>query len=302
MRDGKTTKINFKELLKCYFSIFRHFYTLPRPLAGEGWGEGQCVSIQSIFNNVRIVLCQTSHPGNIGSTARAMKTMGFKHLYLVNPDKYPNPQATALAAGADDVLDNAIVTQTLSEALVGCAFTIGLSARKRYLSHETVNAREAALQASQYAATQPVALVFGTEMSGLTNAELDCCQLLAMIPANPEYSSLNLAMAVQLMCYELRMTSTELKHSSAGLEGNIHAPAGDVVTGEPLATNDELERFYAHLEETLLKIGYLNPNAPKKLFERMRRLYSRARLEKEEVNLLRGVLTLTQEPRKHSKY
>jgi len=243
---------------------------------------------QSIFNNVRIVLCTTSHPGNIGSTARAMKTMGFKHLYLVNPDKYPNAQATAMAAGADDVLDYAIVTETLSQALVGCAFAIGMSARKRYLSHETVNARDAALQANIYAASQPVALVFGTEMSGLTNAELDCCQLLAMIPANPEYSSLNLASAVQIMCYELRMHA---------LGGNI-----DAASGAALASNEELERFYAHLEETLLHIGYLNPNAPKKLFERMRRLYSRARLEKEEINLLRGVLTLTKEPRKHTKY
>ena len=221
-----------------------------------------------------------------------MKTMGFKNLYLVQPDKYPNAQATAMAAGADDVLDNAIVTQTLSEALVGCAFAIGLSARKRYLSHETVNAREAAQEANKIADSQPVALVFGTEMSGLTNAELDCCQLLAMIPANPEYSSLNLAMAVQLVCYELRVTIL-----NSTLDSNIDAPAGEV-----LATNDELERFYAHLEETLLHIGYLNPNAPKKLFERMRRLYSRARLEKEEVNLLRGVLTLTLEPRKHTKY
>jgi tRNA/rRNA methyltransferase len=251
---------------------------------------------QTLFENIRIVLCQTSHPGNIGSTARAMKTMGFKHLYLVNPDKYPNEQATAMAAGADDVLDFAIVTQTLSEALVGCGFAIGMSARKRYLSHETVNPRQAALQANQYAASQPVAFVFGTEMSGLTNAELDCCQLLAMIPANPEYSSLNLAMAVQVMCYELKMLTID-----DAPDANNHAASSDAPT-VPLATNDELERFYAHLEETLLKIGYLNPNAPKKLFERMRRLYSRARLEKEEVNLLRGVLTLTQEPRKHSKY
>ena len=177
--------------------------------------------------------------------------------------------------------------------MVGCAFAIGLSARKRYLSHETVNAREAALQASQVALSQPVAFVFGTEMSGLTNAELDCCQLLAMIPANPEYSSLNLAMAVQLACYELRMCILEDTNSQTN---------GNAASGEVLATNDELERFYTHLEETLLHIGYLNPNAPKKLFERMRRLYSRARLEKEEVNLLRGVLTLTLEPRKHKKY
>ena len=217
-----------------------------------------------------------------------MKTMGFKHLYLVQPDKFPNPQASALAAGADDVLNTAIVTQTLSEALIGCAFVIGMSARKRYLSHELVDARQAALQANTIGTSQNVAFVFGTEMSGLTNAELDCCQLLAMIPANPDYSSLNLAMAVQVMCYELRM---------AALEGKIVETAA-----LPLATNDELEGFYTHLQETLLKIGYLNPAAPKKLFERMRRLYSRARLEKEEVNLLRGVLTLTQEPRKHSKY
>ena len=225
-----------------------------------------------------------------------MKTMGFKNLYLVQPAKFPNEQATAMAAGADDVLDNAIVTQTLSEALVGCGFAIGLSARKRYLSHETVNAREAALQANDYAATQPVAIVFGTEMSGLTNAELDCCQLLAMIPANPEYSSLNLSMAVQLVCYELRMHAL-----ASAANAPTSAPTG-TANLNPLATNEELERFYGHLEETLLYIGYLNPNAPKKLFERLRRLYSRARLEKEEVNLLRGVLTLTQKPRKHNKY
>ena len=217
-----------------------------------------------------------------------MKTMGLQHLYLVKPDKFPDAHATALATGAADLLEHAIVTETLSEALTGCAFAIGLSARKRYLSHETVNAREAALQSSKIAASQPIAFVFGTEMSGLSNAELDCCQMLAMIPANPEYSSLNLAAAVQVVCYELRM---------AILEGKIE-PTETL----ELATNDALEGFYTHLEETLLKIGYLNPAAPKKLSERMRRIYARARLEKEEVNLLRGVLTLTQEPRKHSKY
>ena len=223
--------------------------------------------------------------------------MGFSQLYLVQPQKFPDAQATALATGAADLLESAIVTETLTEALTGCAFAIGLSARKRYLSHETVNAREAALQANQYAASQPVAFVFGTEMSGLTNAELDCCQLLAMIPANPDYSSLNLAAAVQIVCYELRMQML-----GGALQGNSNRAYGlDDATPE-LATNDDCERFYAHLEKTLLHIGYLNPNAPKKLFERLRRLYSRARLEKEEINLLRGVLTLTQEPRKHKKY
>jgi tRNA/rRNA methyltransferase len=253
----------------------------------------------NILNNIRIVLCSTSHPGNIGSAARAMKTMGFQHFYLVTPQHYPDPQATALAAGATDVLDNAIVTSTLSEALVGCAFAIGLSARKRNLSHEIVTPRIAAQQGLQIAQNQPIALVFGTEMSGLSNAELDCCQLLAMIPANPEYSSLNLAMAVQVMCYELRMQALELEAlNNDALGGNRDAAPGTV----ELANNEDLERFYTHLEETLLHIGYLNPAAPKKLFERLRRLYARSRLEKEEINLLRGILTLTVTPKKHTKY
>ena len=226
-----------------------------------------------------------------------MKTMGLSELYLVKPDKFPDAHATALSTGAADVLENAIITQTLSEALTGCAFAVGLSARKRYLSHENVGAREGASQIVKIAANQPVALVFGTEMSGLSNAELDCCQLLAMIPANPNYSSLNLAAAVQVLCYEIRMAIL-----AAGLDGTTEASDLDKNHTEPLATNDAVEGFYKHLEETLLHIGYLNPQAPKKLMERMRRIYARARLEKEEVNLLRGVLTLTQTPRKHDKY
>ena len=218
-----------------------------------------------------------------------MKTMGLSQLYLVKPNQFPDAHATALATGAADLLENAIVTETLSEALAGCAFAIGMSARKRQISHELLNVREAALRASKIATSQPIALVFGTEMSGLSNAELDCCQLLAMIPANPEYSSLNLAAAVQVMCYEIRM---------AVLEGKL-----EVAENTPeLATNEALEGFYAHLEDTLIKIGYLNPQAPKKLSERIRRIYSRARLEKEEVNLLRGILTLSITPKKHTKY
>jgi tRNA/rRNA methyltransferase len=243
---------------------------------------------QTIFNNIRVVLCQTSHPGNIGSAARAMKTMGLKHLYLVKPDKFPDAHATALSTGAADLLENAIVTKTLSEALHGCVLAIGMSARKRQISHELVNVREAALRGIQIATSQPIALVFGTEMSGLSNAELDCCQLLAMIPANPEYSSLNLAAAVQVMCYEIRM---------AALEGKL-----DKTSTTEYATNEALEGLYTHLEDTLIKIGYLNPNAPKKLSERIRRIYARSKLEKEEVNLLRGILTLTTEPKKHTKY
>ena len=246
------------------------------------------------LHNFRVVLCQTSHPGNIGSAARAMKTMGLQHLYLVNPHSFPDAHATALSTGAADLLENAIVTNTLAEALSGCAYAIGMSARKRGLSHELVNVRTAAAKAIDIATTQPVALVFGTEMSGLSNAELDHCQLLAMIQANPEYSSLNLAAAVQIMCYELRMAALEAQN----LPDDNLSPN----TTPEYATIDSLEAYYTHLEETLLHIGYLNPAAPKKLMERLRRIYARIRLEKEEVNLLRGILTLTVTPRKHDKY
>lgn len=218
-----------------------------------------------------------------------MKTMGLQHLYLVKPDSFPDAHATALATGAANLLENAVVCETLDEALTGCAFAIGLSARKRQLSHELVDVRSAATRAIETATTQPVALVFGTEMSGLSNAELDRCQMLAMIPANPEYSSLNLAAAVQIMCYELRMAALD----------NVPLDPNKAVE---YATIDSIEGFYTHLEETLLHIGYLNPAAPKKLMERIRRIYARIRLEKEEVNLLRGILTLTINPRKHDKY
>lgn len=240
----------------------------------------------SLLNHLRIVLCQTSHPGNIGGAARAMKTMGLSTLYLVSPASFPDAHATVMATGAADVLQNAKVFSTLEEALEGCALVIGLSARKRQLSHELLPVREAAERAISVAGSQQqVALVFGTEMSGLSNAELDLCQLLAMIPANPEFSSLNLAAAVQVMSYECRM---------AGLnQGSQLQP----VKINQLATSDELENFYQHLEEVLVQIGYYNPAEPRKLMQRVRRIYARANLEKEEVNILRGVLKLTQSPR-----
>ncbi|HYD33686.1 MAG TPA: TrmH family RNA methyltransferase, partial [Methylophilaceae bacterium] len=156
-------------------------------------------------------------------------------------------------------------------------------ARKRQLSHRLVDVREAAQEALHTAATQPVALVFGTEMSGLSNAELDLCQLLAMIPADPDFSSLNLAAAVQVMSYEIRM---------AVLDGRMALDPRD----EPLATSEDMEMLYRHMEETLVQIGFLNPAAPGRLMQRLRRLYARARPEKEEVNILRGILRHTTEP------
>ncbi|NOT67760.1 MAG: RNA methyltransferase [Methylophilaceae bacterium] len=239
------------------------------------------------LHNVRIVLCQTSHPGNIGAAARAIKTMGLSQLYLIKPKIFPNKEADAMACGAIDLLEKAVVCETLEQALTGCAFAIGLSARVRNLSHELVSARQAATQAAEMASNQPVALVFGTEMSGLSNAELDLCQLLAMIPTDADFSSLNLAAAVQVMSYEVRMAILE----AAANSNNIATPPL-----YPLAATEDIEGFYRHLEETLLKIGFLNPAAPGRLMQRVRRIYARARLEKEEVNILRGILKHTQHP------
>jgi tRNA/rRNA methyltransferase len=234
--------------------------------------------------NIRIVLCQTSHPGNIGSAARAMKTMGLTQLVLVRPKKFPHEIADAMASGASDILAAARVCDSLEEALTGCTFVIGLSARKRELSHQLVTAREAATEAVQLAASQSVALVFGTEMSGLSNDELIRCQLLAMIPANPEYSSLNLASAVQVLAYEIRTAA--LGAATAIVDNDFN-----------LASHEDVEGFYRHLEETLIGTGFLDPALPKRLMSRLRRLFTRARLEKEEVNILRGVLKSIQRPR-----
>lgn len=233
------------------------------------------------LQNFRIVMSNTSHPGNIGAAARAMKTMGIRQLYLVQPKYFPAPEATAMASNADDVLANAVVCNTLEEALTGCVLCVGLSARKRELSHPLVDVREAAIRAATVARhEQSVALVFGNEMSGLSNRELDLCQLLAMIPTDATFSSLNVAAAIQVMCYELRM---------AALGSTL--PQVDTPV---LANTEEMESFYQHLEQTLLHIGFLNPQAPRRLMTRMRRIYARASLEKEELDMLRGILSLTQ--------
>ena len=229
-----------------------------------------------LLNNVRIVLSHTSHPGNIGSAARAMKTMGLSDLRLVNPKQFPDPVAHAMSSGAQDVLDNALVCTSLDEALNGSVFTVGCTARRRDLSHDMLSARDVAPVLLKHAAHQPVALVFGTEMSGLTNAELDRCQLLTHIPSNPDYGSLNLASAVQVLSYELRCALPEL----------VMPP-----TDTPeLAQHEEVELFYRELERTLIATGFLNPAAPRRLMTRLRRLYARTRLEKEELHFLMGIV------------
>jgi tRNA/rRNA methyltransferase len=231
---------------------------------------------QNLLSNIRIVLCRPSHPGNIGAAARAMKTMGLSQLYLVSPKKFPHPDAEAMASGAVDMIDGAIVCASLEQALSGCVLAIGTSTRQRDLQTALLTPAEAACQVLTEAQGGDVAMVFGNETFGLSKEELACCQALMTIPANPTYNSLNLGAAVQVMAYELRRTALAEEFARPLLD------AADLA---------EVERFYAHLEETLIRIGFLNPASPKRLMPKLRRLFSRTRLEKEEINILRGMLS-----------
>lgn len=227
---------------------------------------------------VRIVLIRTTHPGNIGAAARAMKTMGLRELVLVAPREFPHEEAAARASGADDLLTAARVCATLDEALAGCGLVMGTSARLRSVAWPQLEPREAAAVLLESARECPVALLFGTEKSGLSNEELDRCQVLVNIPANPVYSSLNLGMAVQLLVYELRLAWL----------GEARAPAERDV---PPARAEDLERFYAHLQQVLINSDFLDPAQPRQLMRRLRRLYARARPDEQELNILRGILS-----------
>ena len=227
---------------------------------------------------MRVVLSHTTHPGNIGAAARAMKTMGLESLYLVNPRYFPDPQADTMACGAEDVLHKAVVCGSIDEALQGTLFVAAMTARLRDISHEVLTPREAMPLLAQHAARDQVALLFGTEMAGLTNEEMGKSHVLVRIPANPQYSSLNLAAAVQVACYEL---SVAMQYAGLNLRQ---------VEVEP-AKHEELERLFVHLEQALTQIGFFNSKHPNKLMQKLRRLYARARLEQEEINILRGILS-----------
>ncbi len=235
---------------------------------------------QNHLSRARVVLSHTTHPGNIGAAARAMKTMGLRHLYLINPRHFPDPQADAMAAGADDVLRDAVVCGSIDEALLGVVFTVAMTARLRDISIEVKTPREAMPLLLQQAAAQPVALLFGTEMSGLTNEEMGKAQVLVNIPADPEFSSLNLAAAVQIMAYELNVASQSFLPSAP----EVHP-----------APHEQVEGFFAHMEKTLFEIGFLTTQNPARLMQRLRRLYARAGLEQEEINILRGILSVATE-------
>ncbi|GGP24236.1 RNA methyltransferase [Silvimonas amylolytica] len=225
----------------------------------------------------RVVLCNTSHPGNIGSTARAMKTMGLAHLYLVNPKEFPSDTARSLASSADDVLDNAIVVNTLEEALVGTTMQVAMTARRRELVQPLHTPRQLVPELLQEAAGGgTIALVFGNETNGMSIDEVRQCNRLVTIPTNPVYSSLNLAQAVQVLCYELR---------AALLDDVSH-----LEERRTLPSHEYMELFYEHLERTLITIGFLRTKNPKRLMPRVRRIVQRAQLDQEEVDMLRGVL------------
>jgi len=228
-----------------------------------------------ILSQLRVVLHRPSHPGNIGAAARALKTMGLARLVLVSPRHFPHAQADALAAGALDVLRTARVCASLDEALSDAVLAIAYSARPRELSHSALDARAAAAEAAQAARHGEVALVFGNETAGLANEDVLKCNRLAYISTDPHYSSLNIAAAVQVAAYEVRM---------AVLAPGRLEPAGN------LAPIEEVERLYDHLEQSLRATGFLDPGKPKRLMERLRRLFGRSGLEREEVNILRGML------------
>jgi len=229
-----------------------------------------------------MVLVNTTHPGNIGGAARAIKNMGLTELYLVQPREYPAPRAVWRAAGARDILANAKIVESLDEAIEGCGLVVGTSVRERRIPWPLINPRECGEKIWSEAASHDVALLFGREDRGLTNSELQKCNFHVHIPSNPDYSSLNLATAVQVLAYEVRMASLQ---DDKGV-----LPTMDE-WDQPLATADELELFHNHLAETMATLKFYDPDNPKQLLTRMRRLFNRTRMDKMEVSMLRGLLT-----------
>ena len=235
-------------------------------------------------DNIDIVLVHTTHSGNIGGVARAMKNMGLHRMTLVSPTEFPAPEATWRAASAADVLGNARIVDTLEEAIADCQFVVGTSARERRIPWPVQDARRCAERIASHSSNERVAVLFGREDRGLLNEELERCHLHCHIPSHEAYASLNLAMAVQIVAYELRMAHL----------GEVTNLAEDAQWDTPFATAEDMDRFYEHLEFTLVDIEFLKPEAPRQLMRRLKRLYNRVRLDEMELNILRGILSETQ--------
>ncbi len=237
-----------------------------------------------MLDRIRIILVNTSHPGNIGSAARAMKTMGLHQLFLVDPLSFPHPKAKEMATGAADLSDKAIIAPTIEEAIQDCTLAIGTSTRSRTIPWPLVAPRTMAEKIAKEPEQSRIAILFGREQSGLSNEELQQCHLHLQIPTDPSYSSLNLAAAVQVIAYELHLASLSLAHYPESWD---YRPA----------TVSELEHFFKHLQTVLIEIEFLKPEAPRQLMTRLRRLFLRARPDAMEINMLRGMLTAVQEGR-----
>lgn len=233
-----------------------------------------------MFEQIKVILVNTSHPGNIGGAARAMKNMGLHHLVLVNPKEFPHAEATARAAGAGDILESALVVDSLTTAISDCHFIVGTSARLRSVAWPLSDPRQCVDRLiPRLKDQQRIAFVFGNEQSGLSNEELSLCHAHLHIPCNEDFSSLNVAAAVQIVAYELRMS----------LHQNTPAELLYEIESKPI-TADEMERFFISLENCLIQLGYLKPSQPKKLMLRLRRLFNRAIIEENEMNILRGII------------
>jgi len=228
-------------------------------------------------NRIRFVLVRTSHPGNIGAAARAIRTMGFERLSLVAPHRFPHADAVAMAAGALELLDDTVITPTLVDAVADCTLVLGCTARKRVVQLEELSPREAAARALAASAHGEVAIVFGNERTGLENDELMSCHAAVHIPSVEDFPSLNLAQAVQLLAYELRLALLD------------QTPAVVEEPREPLASIEELEHFFGHLAQMLDDIDFHKGRSPMTIMKRLRRLFLRTGLEQREVRILRGI-------------
>ena len=237
-----------------------------------------------MLSHIKIVLVETTHPGNIGAVARAMKNMAMTNLWLVSPKIFPSADATSRASGADDVLAKATVCQSLQEAIADCQIVIGASARCRTISWPEMTPRECAEHVVPNGSDNKIAIIFGRENSGLKNHELDLCHFLLRIPCNSEYSSLNIAAAVQVVCYELFVTADLHESVVIGDRGKI-----------PIASAMQMKSFYTHLYQALTDIGFMHPDKSKSIMRRLRRIYNRVQLDTKELDILRGILRMSQD-------
>lgn len=246
-----------------------------------------------MLENIRIILVNTSHPGNIGAAARAMKNMGLSKLVLVDPVDHPTFEAYSRAAGADDVLGDARVVKTLAEAVTGCTWVMGTSARERSVQWPMMQPRECAAASIKQAELGEAAIVFGRERTGLTNEELELCHALVNIPTNPDYSSLNVAAAVQVLCYELRLAALESAAASAPSEPEHNELAAKHIDDVP-ATADQVDGMYQHLYQMLEDVNFFGTSHPEIIMRRLKGMFNRTHLTRREVSILRGIYSAAQ--------